>query len=105
MRLRTTPLGIAYARSRPKNASKPLLLFTHATGFVKEMWKPVLDHKYFANAEWIALDHTGHGGSRPLPEDGTWEDWTYEDIASVLSDLQLDGRPVVAIGHSMGACR
>ena len=104
-RVLKTALGISYARSRPKNTDPkaPILLFTHATGFVKEMWKPVLDDKLLRHVEWVAMDHAGHGSSRAMPDSGTWEDWTQADIGSVLDDLKLDqGRPVVAIGHSMG---
>jgi pimeloyl-ACP methyl ester carboxylesterase len=44
------------------------LLFTHATGFVKEMWKPIIDPLYKADCAvtCIALDMRNHGDSALL---------------------------------------
>ena len=91
----------------PENTSKiPLVLFCHANGFCKDIWKPVADElSAFAIApfRWISMDFSGHGSSRKIRTGGTI-DWQFavEDVSEVLNEYR-DGAPVVGVGHSMGA--
>jgi pimeloyl-ACP methyl ester carboxylesterase len=73
----------------------------HATGFCKEVWRPVVAELRLAGAgnEIVALDFSGHGATpaRPDPED--WSGYAAE-VAAVLDGLSARA---VGVGHSMGA--
>jgi pimeloyl-ACP methyl ester carboxylesterase len=83
----------------------PLVLFCHANGFCKDVWKPVAEElSAFAISpfRWIAMDFSGHGNSRPIRSGGT-RDWRFaaEDISEVIEE-HGGGAPVLGVGHSMG---
>lgn len=81
--------------------SKPTLLLTHATGFCKEVWRPVVEEARRAGIdnEIVALDFAGHGATPVRVDPGDWSGFT-TDVAQVVDRL---GSPVVGVGHSMGA--
>lgn len=72
-------------------------LFVHATGFCKELWRPVVDRISTGLLSWVSMDLRGHGESDkgPLPTD--W-DFLARDVIGVLGDTEA----VVGIGHSCG---
>ncbi len=83
----------------PVNGGGPAVLFVHATGFCKEVWRPVLDE---IGASGIGIDATlldqrGHGGSSSIIPPLDW--WQLgRDVLGVL-----DGRrDVIGVGHSAG---
>jgi pimeloyl-ACP methyl ester carboxylesterase len=84
----------------PDAPDRPVLLFSHATGFHGRVWEPMassLVDRYHC----VALDYRGHGLSE-LPQ-GVSLQWSgmADDAAAVLSELS-PGAPVHGIGHSMG---
>src|SRR2546423_3517641 len=76
---------------------EPPVLYAHATGFHKMVWRKVIDavgrHAY-------ALDFRGHGDSGK-PADGY--DWRLfgSEVLAVIDQLGLP-TPIDAVGHSMG---
>ena len=52
----------------------PPLLLAHATGFCKEVWRPVVDELRLAGAgnEIVAFDFSGHGESPPRADPSDW---------------------------------
>jgi len=83
-----------------------LLLLAHATGFCKEMWRPVVDdlRRQGVTATALAWDGRGHGQAPRLEMPVSW--WTFaEDLVEIIRRLEADGRlpdTVVGVGHSMG---
>ena len=79
----------------------PLLAFSHATGFCRDVWEPVIDEARLQGiaGPMVSWDHRAHGGSDkpPLPID--WWD-TARDALAVLAGAS---QPVIGVGHSMGA--
>ncbi len=81
------------------NRSKPTVVFYHATGFVSELWEPVI-RELGDDFHCIALDQRGHGGSDKTAPSYTWHD-TASDFQNFLEAMLL--KHVIAIGHSSGA--
>lgn len=81
------------------NGGGPSVLAVHATGFCKEVWRPVFDEVALTGTgiEATSIDMRGHGGSSPLTPPLDW--WQLaEDVLGVL-----DGRrDVIGVGHSAG---
>jgi pimeloyl-ACP methyl ester carboxylesterase len=79
---------------------QPFVLASHATGFCKEVFRPVVDelrHRTSA-ATVLAFDHRAHGDSDVPPPPYDWWDLG-RDVVGIL-----DGRSgVVGVGHSAGA--
>jgi len=83
-------------------SSDALLLLGHATGFCKEIWRPVVAElrKQGIDAAALAWDARGHGSSVPLDSPVTW--WTFgRDLLDLIDELSPTA-PVVGVGHSMG---
>lgn len=81
------------------NGGGPNVLFVHATGFCKEVWRPVLDEiaPTGVGIDAILLDQRGHGGSSPITPPLDW--WQLgQDVLTVLEGH----RDVIGIGHSAG---
>ena len=79
-----------------------LLLLGHATGFCKEVWRPVVSELRLqgVSAAALAWDTRGHGSAPPLGFPITW--WTFgEELVTLVDGLAHSG-PVVGVGHSMG---
>ena len=79
----------------------PDVLFVHASGFCKELWRPVVrsvrqDRPDLAH---ISMDLRGHGDSDP-GNDGFGWDLLSRDVIEILADVES---PVVGVGHSCGA--
>ncbi|MEP7200735.1 MAG: alpha/beta hydrolase, partial [Chloroflexota bacterium] len=81
------------------NAGKPPMVFYHATGFVSELWQPII-RTLQADYHCLALDQRGHGGSDKSATEHTWY-WTADDFLKFLEALGLTH--VIGIGHSSGA--
>lgn len=81
-------------------APRPFVLASHATGFCKEVFRPVVVElaARIPSAELCAFDHRAHGGSSiPEPPYDWWD--LGRDVVSILA-----GRSnVTGVGHSAGA--
>ncbi len=79
-----------------------LLLLAHATGFCKEVWRPVVSRlrERGVDAGVIAVDSRGHGSAEQIDLPVNW--WTFgRDLADLVDRLSFPGS-IVGIGHSMG---
>lgn len=87
-------------------AGDELLLLAHATGFCKELWRPVVSslRDQGVAAPALAWDARGHGRGPALEMPASW--WTLgRDLVELIGDLDRAGRlpeSVVGVGHSMG---
>jgi len=87
-------------------AGDGLILLAHATGFCKELWRPVVSslRDQGVAAPALAWDARGHGRGPPLELPASW--WTLgRDLVELVGDLDRAGRlpeSVVGVGHSMG---
>jgi pimeloyl-ACP methyl ester carboxylesterase len=79
---------------------RPGVFFMHATGFVKEIWAPVVTELRRRGVETpcVAADQRGHGDSDTPEPPFAWEALG-RDVAAVRAEL--DGR-WVGVGHSSG---
>lgn len=89
-----------------EGAGDALLLLAHATGFCKEIWRPVVSslRDGGVQAPALAWDARGHGRAPALELPASW--WTFgEDLVDLMDSLAGAGRlheSVVGVGHSMG---
>ncbi|MDH5737938.1 MAG: alpha/beta hydrolase [Gammaproteobacteria bacterium] len=79
-----------------KQASEPVILLVHATGFHARCWDAVVAN--LGDRHVIAVDMRGHGRSS---KEGpfTW-DWFGSDLTALIRSLDLED--IVGVGHSMG---
>jgi pimeloyl-ACP methyl ester carboxylesterase len=77
----------------------PTVLYSHATGLLGRMWKPVagtLADRYHG----VALDYRAHGDSTPPADDRfDWHGFR-DDLLAVVDSLET--QPLRGVGHSMG---
>ena len=98
--------GLAYARGSLGGSAAPAqiaVVLTHALGYCKEIWCPTLHHlsKLVRNrVEFLALDFSGHGASRP-PRNYDWNRCHVDEVAEVLRAESLPEN-LIGVGHSMG---
>lgn len=78
----------------------PIVLASHATGFCKEVFHPIVDLLIAARpaGEVVAFDHRAHGDSSVPPPPYDWWDLG-RDVLCVLGGR----RSVIGLGHSAGA--
>ena len=79
-----------------------MLLLAHATGFCKEVWRPVVAElrKRGVEAAAVAWDARGHGSAPPFESPVTW--WTFaRDLVDLIDELSPETL-VLGVGHSMG---
>ncbi|MXZ69765.1 MAG: alpha/beta hydrolase [Acidimicrobiia bacterium] len=87
-------------------AGDELLLLAHATGFCKELWRPVVSslRDQGVTAAALAWDVRGHGRAPALELPASW--WTFgRDLVGLIDSLAGAGRlpeSLVGVGHSMG---
>lgn len=77
------------------------VLFLHATGFSRGVWRPMCDGLLRAapGSRPIAIDLRGHGASSKPPAPYRWSQLV-DDIESLYTKLGLG--PCVVCGHSVG---
>ncbi|RKP07119.1 Alpha/Beta hydrolase protein [Thamnocephalis sphaerospora] len=104
-------LRLAVQVFTPKHTPKPRLniLLSHANGYHKELWYPIIAQLANINARFIAYDIRNQGDSALLnagkleKEKFSWLQ-NVDDILTVVDALQLQA-PIMAVGHSIGgAC-
>ena len=104
-----TARGIAYTFQKCSTISaRTLLIFCHANGFCKEVWRPIvrlLSNHAALGFDVLALDLTGHGQTTRSVDDFCWYDLTRDVLSCVDARLNEDNAytNVVGIGHSIGA--
>jgi pimeloyl-ACP methyl ester carboxylesterase len=81
-----------------EQAGDPRLVFVHANGFCKEIWRPVVEE--LGSLEHVSIDQPGHGESDAPEPPFDWWDFG-RNALSVIDSVGAD-RPV-GIGHSSGA--
>ncbi|KAF9952996.1 hypothetical protein BGZ72_005779 [Mortierella alpina] len=95
------------AHSASHSSATPPIIFTHANGFHKEIWEPVIARM---SARWTAgdmyaFDCRNHGDSAVLNKDvleDTFDWYSYaEDILKIVDTFDL--KNAIAVGHSFGA--
>ncbi len=91
---------LAIERTAWGSDPRPLVLAAHATGFCKEVYRPVVADLagMVPSGDVLAFDHRAHGDSAvpPLPFD--W--W---DLGRDVLAIAGAARGVVGVGHSAGA--
>ena len=82
------------------DGTPPPILMVHATGFVKEMWRPVVEElRAHGNGSQItALDQRGHGDSESTTPPFDWWDLGRDALTAAAT---LGAR--FGVGHSSGA--
>lgn len=92
--------GLRFRYLESDNArDKPTIVCYHATGFVSELWLPVL-RELGDDYHYIALDQRGHGRSDKTAREHTWYH-TALDFQHFAWTLGL--RDAIGLGHSSGA--
>lgn len=86
----------------------PDVLYVHANGFCKELWRPVARTvaARHPTTTWTSIDLRGHGRSGRIEPPCSWHPLAL-DILAVLdavdpSDVSRPSGGVVGVGHSMG---
>ncbi|KAG0198990.1 hypothetical protein BGX28_007640 [Mortierella sp. GBA30] len=85
----------------------PPIIFTHANGFHKEIWEPVISRlsPRWTATDMYAFDCRNHGDSAVLNKDvleDTFDWYSYaEDILKIVDTFSL--KNAIAVGHSFGA--
>lgn len=106
-----TARGVAYTFKKCTSISTPtLLVFCHANGFCKEVWRPIIallgKQDAALGCDVLALDLTGHGETtRSCTGEFSWYDLS-KDVLSCLAARLDEGnryKNIVGIGHSIGA--
>jgi len=83
------------------DADKPLLVFSHATGFNAQTYNSLLA-PLADQFRIIAVDHRGHGFSEAPKHVSDLKGWdTYRD--DLVGIMDVLGEPAYLSGHSMGA--
>lgn len=75
------------------------MLFVHANGFCKELWRPVVTRSVAAQRSgWLSIDQRGHGDSAEGEAPYLWDD-VASDVVEIVGAMP---GPVVGVGHSSG---
>lgn len=95
MTLAAAPVRLAGTGS----SDTPDVLFVHATGFCKEVWRPVVSslREQRPETRTLALDLRGHGDSPRVRPPYRWDLMT-DDIRFTMGDRS----GLVGVGHSCG---
>eukprot|EP00967_Tisochrysis_lutea_P136404 scaffold243338_cov31-Tisochrysis_lutea.AAC.1 len=105
--------GLCYVRGSiggMREAPHANLVLTHAAGFCKELWAPVVSELARAlsagvgQLDWLAIDFSGHGASKDPPNRSTWDRYHPIDVMDVMraEGLASGSSPIIGVGHSMG---
>ncbi|MCL1599259.1 MAG: alpha/beta hydrolase [Actinomycetia bacterium] len=78
---------------------EPEVVFAHANGFCKEVWRPVVSElcRCHADLRWMSIDLLGHGDNTDT--DGPF---TLDAIARDIGSKLEGYAPTVGVGHSSG---
>ncbi|MDQ3781699.1 MAG: alpha/beta hydrolase [Actinomycetota bacterium] len=97
-------LTIATETTRWGTQPAPAALAVHATGFCKEVFRPVVGMlaTLIDAGAVTALDHRGHGSSDRPPVPVDWWDLGRDSLAVIAQIGDLQPGAVVGVGHSAG---
>ena len=106
-----TARGVAYTFEKCTSISTPtLLIFCHANGFCKEVWRPIISllgkQDSALRFDVLALDLTGHGETtRPYAGEFSWDNLSLDVLSCIAARLDEGNayENIVGIGHSIGA--
>lgn len=81
------------------NGGGPVVLLAHATGFCKEVWRPVIEDLAASRLgiDVVSFDQRGHGNSSSFARPLDWRNIA-RDVLAVLGGR----RGVIGVGHSSG---
>lgn len=88
----------------PEGDGKGILLFAGGRGDFIEKYLEAQAHFWRRGWHVVAVDWRGQGGSQGAIRNGHLDDFAplTRDFAALVAELGRDGRPVAALGHSMG---
>ena len=88
------------------------VLFAHATGLCKEVWRPVIDALGASGggaapliSHWFDFRAHGSRGGEPLTEAAcAWDGFAVDDVVAAVAAVRAAGGtgPIVGVGHSFG---
>ena len=78
---------ISYSKWDSNNKSIYTLLFVHASGFHRMIWKQIIEKLTDYNC--ISIDLSGHGLSDNPDHDYQWNKFSFE-LESLISELNLN---------------
>ncbi|KAG0233739.1 hypothetical protein BGX31_004780 [Mortierella sp. GBA43] len=93
------------AQQTTSNSTVPPMVFTHANGFHKELWEPVISRMspHWTTGDMYAFDCRNHGDSAVLNKDILADqfDWYWHaaDILKIVDTFDL--KKPIGIGHSI----
>jgi pimeloyl-ACP methyl ester carboxylesterase len=98
----TDGVRVAVYDERADGASRPTLLFSHATGFHGRVFAPIAAHLPLFDR--TTFDYRGYGDTiAPKNWRLTWDGFGDDALAVARDTVQRSaGRRVIGIGHSMG---
>ncbi len=91
---------LALERTSWGDDPRPLVVAAHATGFCKELYRPVVADlaAMVPSGDVVAFDHRAHGDSEvPAPPYDWW------DLGRDVLAITGGARSIVGVGHSAGA--
>ncbi|KAF9215640.1 hypothetical protein CPC16_009365 [Podila verticillata] len=106
----TSPFQLAcntYTSIIPRQSATPPIIFTHANGFHKEIWEPVISRMSprWTSGPMYAFDCRNQGDSAILNKDileNTFDWYSYaHDILKIVDTFGL--KKPIGVGHSFGA--
>jgi len=87
-----------------KTSDSILIVFSHATGFCKELWKPVIESLQLDDVDILSMDLAGHGDSDrfTVPNEDIGKEFGLSILEAMGTFKNIKFKQVIGVGHSMG---